>query len=52
MLAAYFVSLFIDKRGLAFCLYCRVVGAVLVVFLRRWRKCAQTSSQCKARADT
>jgi hypothetical protein len=31
----------IDKSGLAYCLYCialRVVGAVLVVFLRRWHK--------------
>jgi hypothetical protein len=37
---------------LAACMALRVVGAVLVVFLRRWRKFAQSSSQWEARADT
>jgi hypothetical protein len=37
---------------LAACISLRVFGAVLVVFLRRWRKIAQSTSQWEARADT
>ncbi len=33
------------------CIELRVVDAVLVVFLRRWRKFAQSFSQWEARAD-
>jgi hypothetical protein len=34
------------------CIALREVGAVSFVFLRRWRKIAQSSSQWEARADT
>jgi hypothetical protein len=34
------------------CIALRVVGAVLVIFLQRWRKFAQSSSQWEARAGT
>jgi hypothetical protein len=38
---------------LASCIALRVVGVVLIIFLRRWRKkFAQSSSQWEARADT
>ncbi len=34
------------------CIALRVVGVVLVTFLRRWHKISQSSSQWEARADT
>jgi hypothetical protein len=34
------------------CIALRVVGAVLVIFLQRWRKFAQSSNQWEARAGT